>query len=187
MILTVIELLIRECHFCGARVCSFFVLCCSWHADTCGSWLCISWACAVWFNKRDYVTSLFPLASWRCWPAVTRNTKEKSIGNTRGQVKFDAGCPGWAWLRMNRESCVVHRSGSGKVIYWAKQLTVLKSRDSVCMTAETGTARLFCPLASAPSTEGKEISPALMLLCVVMIGMEWFEERLGKSCSVFIL
>lgn len=70
---------------------SFLVLCCSWHADTCGSWLYIGLAGDVWLNKRDYLTSLLPLVSWHSWAAAALNTEEKRNGNTREKVKFELG------------------------------------------------------------------------------------------------
>jgi len=69
-----------------------FVLCCCWHADTCGSWLCLSLAWDVSLNKKDYFMHLLPLVSWHCWPAAALDTGEKRRGNTGFEIKFDAGC-----------------------------------------------------------------------------------------------
>lgn len=78
----------------GGGVCLLFflLLCCSWHADTCGSWLYISLAWDVWLNKRDYLTRLLPLVSWHSCPAAALNTEEERNGNARGEVRFDADC-----------------------------------------------------------------------------------------------
>lgn len=165
--------LIRESYFCGFFLgmgLFFLILCCSWQDGTCGSLLSISLAWDVWLSKRDYLTGLLLPASWHCWPAVALHTKEKRNGNTRGEIKFDAGCAAWAWLRVQWESCVRGRwfTEPNSWIYW-------KAKTWSVVTVETGTARLCfaCTLFSHILEERRS------LWCC--FGLSWLEQNVLRK------
>lgn len=157
------------------------ILCCSWQAGAAGSWLCISLAWDVWLSTRDYLTGLLPPASWHCWPAVPLHTKEKRSGNTRGEIKFDAGCAARAWLRVQWES-----HGRGRWFTEPNSWMYWKAKTRSVVTVETGTARLcFAMHSLLPCTGGKEIP--LVLLWVVVVGTECFVEGLFLANKVLYL